>query len=82
MHYGTVNAVDDRSCEVRIAAESLGWAAFCLAAIGAPFTVHGPPEAIEFMRRWGAALLAATTDREDEAVVDEHGDPGRTTPRA
>lgn len=58
--YGGVHSVDDDRCEVRISAESLDWAAFCLAAIGAPFTVHGPPEAIEHLRGWGARFTAAT----------------------
>ncbi|WP_083874621.1 helix-turn-helix transcriptional regulator [Nocardia paucivorans] len=73
-HYGAVTAVDDNSCDVRIAAESLDWAAFCLAAIGAPFTVHGPPEAIDHMRSWGTTLLAATTaGGEDESKTSTSG---------
>ncbi|TDE98884.1 YafY family transcriptional regulator [Occultella glacieicola] len=60
LHYGTVEPVDDTSCEVHIAAESLDWAAFCLVAIGAPFVVHGPVEAIDHMRAWGRGLLHAT----------------------
>ncbi|MEV7231266.1 WYL domain-containing protein [Polymorphospora sp. NPDC051019] len=58
--YGSVEPIDDTSCEVYIPTESLDWAAFCLAAIGAPFVVHGPPEAIDYMRGWGQRLLAAT----------------------
>ncbi len=60
VHYGTVVAVDAGSCEVHIAAESLDWAAFCLVSIGAPFIVHGPPEATELMQDWGSRLLTAT----------------------
>jgi predicted DNA-binding transcriptional regulator YafY len=60
VHYGTVRSIDESSCEVHIAAESLDWAAFCLVAIGAPFVVHGPPEAVEHMRTWGRALAQAT----------------------
>lgn len=58
--YGSVEPVGDGWCEVRIAADSLDWAAFCLAAVGACFIVHGPPEAIEHMRGWGERLTAAT----------------------
>lgn len=58
--YGSVEPIDDTSCEVYIPAESLDWAAFCLAAIGAPFLVHSPPEAIAYMRGWGERLTAAT----------------------
>ncbi|MBF6355015.1 YafY family transcriptional regulator [Nocardia higoensis] len=60
VHYGTVSAIDPGSCEVHIAAESLDWAAFCLVSIGAPFIVHGPPEAADLMKDWGYRLLAAT----------------------
>ncbi|WP_154796317.1 helix-turn-helix transcriptional regulator [Occultella kanbiaonis] len=60
VHHGTVEPLDETSCEVHIAAESLDWAAFCLVAIGAPFVVHGPPEAIAYMRAWGRGLLDAT----------------------
>lgn len=60
--YGSVEPLDDTTCEVYIPAESLDWAAFCLAAIEAPFTVHGPPEAIDYMRGWGERLTAATEE--------------------
>ncbi|GAA4923003.1 putative DNA-binding transcriptional regulator YafY [Stackebrandtia albiflava] len=62
-HYGTVTPVDDTSCEVYIPTPSLDWAAFCLAAVEAPFVVHGPPEAVAYMRGWGERLLAATEGR-------------------
>lgn len=58
--YGSVEPLGDASCEVYIPAESLDWATFCLAATGAPFVVHGPPEAIAHMRGWAERLLAAT----------------------
>ncbi|GAA4723917.1 putative DNA-binding transcriptional regulator YafY, contains an HTH and WYL domains [Promicromonospora umidemergens] len=61
VHYGTVRPVDDASCDVEIAAESLDWAAFCLVAIGAPFVVHGPVEAVDYMRAWGRRLVEATS---------------------
>ncbi|WP_434739457.1 helix-turn-helix transcriptional regulator [Micromonospora sp. SH-82] len=58
--YGTVEPVDDTSCEVRIPADSLDWAAFCLMALQAPLVVHGPPEAVDHMRSWGRRLIAGT----------------------
>jgi predicted DNA-binding transcriptional regulator YafY len=60
-HYGTVEPVDDVSCRVRIAADSLDWATFCIGALEAPVVVHGPPEAVEYMRDWGRRLTAGTT---------------------
>ncbi|MDR7381734.1 helix-turn-helix transcriptional regulator [Promicromonospora iranensis] len=61
VHYGTVQPIDESSCEVHIAAESLDWAAFCLVAIGAPFVVHGPDQAIDHMRAWRHTLTQAAT---------------------
>lgn len=58
--YGSVEARGADACEVFIPADSLEWAAFILAATGAPFVVHGPPEAIEYMRGWARRLTAAT----------------------
>src|SRR5699024_7649857 len=57
---GTLPPIDDASCEVLIPTEPLDWAAFCLAATEAPFVVHGPPEAIDYMRGWGERFIAAT----------------------
>lgn len=62
-HYGTVEPLDEESCQLHLAADSLDWAAFCLAAIGAPFTLHGPPEAVHYVRRWGERLIEATGGR-------------------
>lgn len=59
LHYGTVEPIDETSCEVVVHAESLDWAIFCLVALEAPFVVHGPPEAIERLRSWGGRLLVA-----------------------
>jgi predicted DNA-binding transcriptional regulator YafY len=59
-HYGTVEPVDDASCRVYIAADSLDWATFCIGALEAPVVVHGPPEAVEYMRDWGRRLTAGT----------------------
>lgn len=61
--YGSVEPIDATSCEVHIPTDSLDWAAFCLSAIGAPFVVHGPPDAIDHMRGWGERLTAATQPR-------------------
>ncbi|MFI6824818.1 helix-turn-helix transcriptional regulator [Micromonospora sp. NPDC050187] len=61
--YGTVEPIDDTSCRVHIAADSLGWATFCIGALEAPVVVHGPPEAIEYMRNWGRRLTAGTQEQ-------------------
>ena len=59
--YGTVERIDDTSCEVYIPAAALDWATFCLGAVEAPFVVHGPPEAVDYVRGWGERFLAATS---------------------
>lgn len=58
-HYGVVEQVDDESCEVFIAAESIDWAVFCLCALDDPFLIHGPPEATDHVRRWADRLHRA-----------------------
>lgn len=60
--YGTVQPIDDTTCEVYLPADpgSLDWATFCLLGIEAPWVMHGPPEAIDYMRSWGRRLMAAT----------------------
>lgn len=59
-HWGTAEPIDASSCTVSLRADSLAWATFCLAAVGAPLTVHEPPEAVAYAREWGERLLAAT----------------------
>ncbi|MGN9846062.1 hypothetical protein ACTMTI_48895 [Nonomuraea sp. H19] len=54
--------VDDTSCRVEIATDSLDWATFCIGALDAPVVVHGPPEAIAYMRAWGRRLTAGTQE--------------------
>ncbi|MFC9976708.1 helix-turn-helix transcriptional regulator [Spirillospora sp. NPDC127200] len=61
-HYGTVEPIDDTSCRVEIPADSLDWAAFCIGALDAPVVVHGPPEAVAYMRAWGRRLVAGTRE--------------------
>lgn len=58
-HYGVVERTDDTSCELFIAAASLDWAVFCLCTLDAPFTVHGPPEAVDHARQWVDRLRQA-----------------------
>lgn len=61
-HYGTVEPIDDTSCRVEIASDSLDWVTFCIGALDAPVVIHGPPEAIAYMRAWGRRLVAGTQE--------------------
>ncbi|UFU07250.1 helix-turn-helix transcriptional regulator [Ruania halotolerans] len=79
-HYGSVEPIDDHSCRVSIAAESLDWAAFCLAASGAPFVVHGPSEAVEHMKEWGRRLTAATDGLASAPSSHSRGATGHPAP--
>lgn len=54
--------IDAASCRVHIAADSLDWATFCIGALEAPVVVHGPPEAVAYMRAWGERLTAGTRE--------------------
>jgi predicted DNA-binding transcriptional regulator YafY len=58
--WATVTPAGPDSCRVTIAADSFDWPAFGLAALGAEFTVVGPPEAVAFMRGWAERLGRAT----------------------
>ncbi len=61
--HGRVESNNEESCTVWLSADSLDWATFSLGAIDAPFTVHSPPEAAEYIRAWGKRLIAATEMR-------------------
>ncbi|QKW34611.1 WYL domain-containing protein [Actinomadura sp. NAK00032] len=56
---GTVEAVDERTCTLLCGSNSLDELALWVALIGAPFTVHEPPELAEHVRALGARLMAA-----------------------
>lgn len=58
--YVSVTPINEASCAVSISASSLDWASYYLGAIGAPLTVHGPPEAVEHIRHWGERVIAGT----------------------
>jgi predicted DNA-binding transcriptional regulator YafY len=47
---GTIEPIDERSCEYRASDDELDWLAMRIAFQGVEFTVHEPPELIERMR--------------------------------
>lgn len=57
--WSAVTAVDAENARVRMTVESLEWALFGLAAIGAPFRVEGPDEAVRLATDWAARFAAA-----------------------
>ena len=42
--WGTVEAIDDATCRLRMTLDALEWPAMVLAAVGADFEVIEPPE--------------------------------------
>lgn len=58
--WAEVTAVDERSCVVRMSAESLDWPVLVLAAVGAEFEVVEPAEFRDYVRTVGDLFLRAT----------------------
>lgn len=57
--FGTIEAIDDKTCELRTGAESLDGLTVFVALLGAEFEVHEPPELAEQLRVVAARLLRA-----------------------
>ena len=50
----TVEAIDDRTCELRTGDDSLDWLAVRVGMVGVDFEIHEPPELVERMRELAA----------------------------
>jgi predicted DNA-binding transcriptional regulator YafY len=59
-HWGTVEAVDEGSCRLRMGVDSLDWPAMVLSAVGAHFHVTRPPELVEHLLETGRRFVRAT----------------------
>ncbi|MCL6732916.1 helix-turn-helix transcriptional regulator [Streptomyces neyagawaensis] len=58
--FGSPEAVDEHSCRVRASTgDAVEWFAVRLAVLGYEFTVHEPPELVEYVRELGARLTRA-----------------------
>ncbi len=60
--WGTVEPIDDRTCEFRTGDDNLGWLAVRVAMIEVEFEVHEPPELIEHLRQLSARLDRAVAE--------------------
>jgi predicted DNA-binding transcriptional regulator YafY len=58
--WGTVEAIDDHSCRLRMSVDTLDWPALVLASVGADFTVVQPAELRDYLRATGALFARAT----------------------
>ena len=57
--WGDASPLDPQNCTVRIRVRDLDWAAFALASLAVPFTIHSPQEAIDHAVTWGDRLSRA-----------------------
>jgi predicted DNA-binding transcriptional regulator YafY len=58
-YWGTITAIDERSCEYRTGDDDLGWLAVRVAMLGVDFDVKEPPELVEHLRTLAARLERA-----------------------
>jgi predicted DNA-binding transcriptional regulator YafY len=57
--WGTIEPIDDRTCEFRTGDDDLNWLAIRVAMLGLDFDVHEPPELVEHLRAVGERLERA-----------------------
>jgi predicted DNA-binding transcriptional regulator YafY len=57
--WATVEAVDDRSCRLRMSMDSFDWPTLLVAALGIDFHVEGPPEFREYLHATGERFIRA-----------------------
>jgi predicted DNA-binding transcriptional regulator YafY len=62
-HWGSVEALDDGRCRLRMSVDDLGWPIMVLGVVGAPFTVESPPSLTERVRATGELLLSGADRR-------------------
>jgi predicted DNA-binding transcriptional regulator YafY len=58
--FGEPEALDDRSCRLHCAGDSLEWLALRIVMLGVDFTVESPPELIDYLRAAAARITRAT----------------------
>lgn len=63
--WGAIEEIDEHTCRYRTSDDDPDWLAFRIGMAGADFTVQGPPELLEALRRLGRRFLAAGTDSGD-----------------
>jgi predicted DNA-binding transcriptional regulator YafY len=59
-YWGTVEPIDERSCEYRSGDDDLRWLALRVAMLDAEIEVHEPPELVEYLRGMAERLDRAT----------------------
>jgi predicted DNA-binding transcriptional regulator YafY len=56
---GDIESIDDRSCRVRLASDTLEWLGIRLMLLGCDFKVEEPPELVAYLRELGGRLIQA-----------------------
>jgi predicted DNA-binding transcriptional regulator YafY len=59
-YWGSVEPIDERSCEYRTGDDDLRWLALRVSSIGVDFTVREPPELVEELRAIAARVARAS----------------------
>jgi hypothetical protein len=59
-HAGTIEPIDEQSCEYRTGDDNLAWLALRIAMLGVDFDVHEPPELAEHMGTLAERLRRAS----------------------
>src|SRR5215207_2420182 len=57
--WGSIEPIDDATCEFRTSDDSLDWLAMRIGMLGVDFEVHEPPELVDAMRALGARFERA-----------------------
>ncbi|MER7501819.1 YafY family protein [Nonomuraea pusilla] len=71
--WGTVEAVDERTCLLSMTSTSLDWPAQALGNVGAEFEVLGPPEFVAYIREWGERFVRAAAGSAGSATAPDRG---------
>jgi predicted DNA-binding transcriptional regulator YafY len=59
-HWGTIEPIDEHTCEYRTSDDDLRWLAVRIATLGVDFEPHEPPELLEHLRTLALRLTRAT----------------------
>lgn len=62
-YWGTIEPIDDHTCEYRTADDDLRWIALRIALFDVDYEVDGPPELLEHLHRLGARLQRGASGR-------------------
>jgi predicted DNA-binding transcriptional regulator YafY len=63
-HWGTIQPIDEHTCEYRTGDDELGWLALRVAMLGVDFEVHEPPELADHLRALAERLERASGERQ------------------